>query len=75
MYLEETVRSDEIGESVEALSGVIRELAEQRQALRASGADEPELERNRLALVESHRRLAHALIERHLRAGPFRPAA
>jgi hypothetical protein len=51
---------------VEALEERVSSLALQRQALRAAGAGEPALERNRVALAHAQWELSHALIERHL---------
>jgi hypothetical protein len=54
--------------SVEELSAVIAELAAERQSLRARGADEGVLERNRIKLARAQWELSYALIERHLPA-------
>jgi hypothetical protein len=51
--------------SVEDLIGRIAQLVLERQSLRADGEGSPLLERNRLALVEAHQELSHALIARH----------
>ncbi|HXV03174.1 MAG TPA: hypothetical protein VFP24_06345 [Gaiellaceae bacterium] len=51
--------------SVEDLVSRIADLVLERQSLRASSADAPSLERNRLELVSSHWALSHALIRRH----------
>ena len=52
---------------VERLAAVIRQLVDERQRLRAEGADGERLERNRLELVQRQHELSLALIER------FRP--
>ena len=46
---------------LERIGGLVRE----RQALRANGADEDELEQNRRAIASSQWELSHALIERY----------
>ena len=52
---------------VDRLVAVIRQLVDERQRLRAEGADGERLERNRLELVHRQHELSLALIER------FRP--
>jgi hypothetical protein len=52
--------------SVEELTMRVGELATERQALRARGASELALERNRVKLARTQWELSHALIERHL---------
>jgi hypothetical protein len=52
--------------SAEELAGRIAQLVGQRQELRASGASEASLERNRIQLARAQWELAHALIDRHL---------
>jgi hypothetical protein len=51
--------------TVEELTARITELAAERQALRARGADAAALERNRVRIARSQWELSHALIERH----------
>jgi hypothetical protein len=51
--------------TVEELIGRIADLVLVRQSLRASGADQDVLERNRSELVSAHWELSHALIKRH----------
>ena len=51
--------------SVEDMIGRIADLVLVRQSLRANGADQEALERNRSELVSAHWALSHALIERH----------
>jgi hypothetical protein len=51
--------------SVEDLIGRIADLVLERQSLRAHDVDSALLERNRVALVQAHQALSHALIERH----------
>jgi hypothetical protein len=45
--------------------GRIADLVLVRQSLRANGADQDALERNRSELVSAHWELSHALIQRH----------
>ena len=52
-------------DKVESLTAWIGELVRERQDLRSGGADADMLERNRRRIVELHRDLAHALIERY----------
>jgi hypothetical protein len=54
--------------SVESLSEEIRGLVYERQTLRAIGASQEELERNRVELVRLQQELVQALIRRHLPA-------
>ena len=76
-YVEEAVVAhDEAAETVESLGEAISKLTAERQLLRARGAIAEDLELNRLDLIDLHRRLARALIERHVNAGStVRPAA
>jgi hypothetical protein len=53
--------------SVEVLQTEISLLCSQRQHLRASGAEEAELERNRLEIARLQWELSHALIVRYAR--------
>ena len=53
--------------SVEALQTEIAVLCSQRQHLRAAGALEGELERNRLEIARLQWQLSHALIGRYAR--------
>ncbi len=53
--------------SVEVLQTEISVLCTQRQHLRASGAEEVDLERNRLEIARLQWELSHALIGRHAR--------
>ena len=50
-------------------------LARERQELRAVGAADKKLERNRVALAHAQWELSHALIERHLPPPPPREHA
>jgi hypothetical protein len=52
--------------STEELTGRIAELVAERQELRARGARDGSLERNRLRIARAQWELAHALIDRHL---------
>jgi hypothetical protein len=54
--------------SVEALQARIADLSRERQDLRTLNAAEPELERNRLEIVEAQWDLSHALVRRYLPA-------
>ena len=54
------------GPSVEGLQERIARLVLERERLRASGARDSSLERNRLQIVRSHWQLSFALIDRHL---------
>jgi hypothetical protein len=54
--------------SVEALQARIADLSRERQDLRTLNAAGPELERNRLEIVEAQWDLSHALVRRHLPA-------
>ena len=53
-------------ETVEALTRNISTLTTERQALRASGAAETALERNRVKIANAQWELSYALIERYL---------
>jgi hypothetical protein len=57
---------------VERLVAAINELVFERQELRASGADNVLLERNRREIVSRQSELSRALVELHL--GSLRPA-
>ncbi len=59
-------RGDLVGPGVEELHELIAELVRERQQLRASGASQTSLERNRRQLARSQWELSHALIERHV---------
>jgi hypothetical protein len=52
-------------ESVEALQSTLESLVRERQHLRLAGAGQPELERNREAIVRRQRELGVALIARY----------
>jgi hypothetical protein len=52
--------------TVETLTEEIGRIVTERQELRASGADQGELEENRRRLADAQSRLSHLLIERHL---------
>jgi hypothetical protein len=54
--------------SVEALQARIADLSRERQDLRTLNAAEPDLERNRLEIVEAQWDLSHALVRRYLPA-------
>ena len=53
--------------TVEALQTEIGVLCSERQRLRAAGAEESELERNRLEIARLQQELSHALIGRYSR--------
>jgi hypothetical protein len=53
--------------SVEVLQTEIGALCTERQRLRAAGAGDGELERNRLEIARLQQQLSHALIERFAR--------
>jgi hypothetical protein len=55
-------------ENVEALLDRIQSLASERQLLRARGAGELVLERNRVQIARAQWQLSYALIQRHLPA-------
>ena len=55
-------------DSVEVLTQRLAEAVAERQALRAAGAEDEALERNRLEIGMLQRRIAEALIARHLPA-------
>jgi len=52
--------------SAEELTTLIGRLVAQRQELRARGASEAALERNRMQIARAQWELAHALIDRYL---------
>ena len=52
--------------SADELNAQIAHLVAERQELRAHGANEAALERNRLQLARAQWELGHALIDRHL---------
>jgi homoserine kinase len=54
--------------TVEELTRQIADLAAERQELRARGADDVVLERNRIKLARAQWELSYALIERYLPA-------
>jgi hypothetical protein len=62
-------------ENVEALLERIQYLACERQALRARGAGELVLERNRVRIARAQWQLSYALIQRHLPAPAEQNAA
>ena len=51
---------------VDTLSGELRKLVLERQALREHGAAADDLERNRIAIVRAQWQLSSALIRAHL---------
>jgi hypothetical protein len=53
-------------ETVESLTQRISTLTTERQALRANGATETDLERNRVQIARAQWELSYALIERYL---------
>ena len=55
--------------TAEELNALISQLVSERQELRAGGAEEAALERNRLRIARAQWELAHVLIDQH------RPAA
>jgi ribosomal protein L29 len=61
--------------SVEALVVRIGELVAERQELRAGGAPQAAIERNRRQIARAQWELAHALIDRYLPAEPAVSAA
>jgi hypothetical protein len=61
--------------SVNQLQRRLHWLVMERQSLRERGAAADVLERNRLEIVRSHRRLTYALIELHPRPDEFDRAA
>jgi hypothetical protein len=58
---------DAPAKSVEDLQAEIGVLCAERQHLRASGAEEHDLERNRLEIARLQQELSHALIGRYAR--------
>lgn len=56
--------------NVETLTELHAALVRERQTLRSSGADESELEQNRLAIVSCQWELSRALIQRYLPPPP-----
>jgi hypothetical protein len=61
--------------SADELNTRIARLVAERQELRASGAGEAPLERNRMKLARAQWELGNALIDRYLRQAPTRRAA
>jgi hypothetical protein len=55
-----------VGRTVEDVAEEVGRIVSERQELRASGADERELEQNRLRLVAAQADLTRLLLERHL---------
>jgi hypothetical protein len=55
-----------IGQTVESLTDEIGRIVAERQAMRAAGASQDELEANRRLLAATQSRLSDLLIERHL---------
>lgn len=53
------------GVTAEELNALISQLVAERQELRARGAEEAALERNRLRIARAQWELAHALIDQH----------
>jgi hypothetical protein len=58
--------TDTVAMTVESLSMRISALCAERQSLRTSGANETDLERNRMEIARAQWQLSHALIERYL---------
>jgi hypothetical protein len=54
------------GRTVEDVADEVGRIVSERQELRASGADDRELEVNRLRLVAAQADLTRLLLERHL---------
>lgn len=61
-----SMRRPSAEESVESLNVRISALCAERQSLRTNGANDTELERNRVELARAQSKLSHALIERYL---------
>ncbi len=61
-----TLRSTRRQENVETLGELHAALVSERQQLRTHGAENEELERNRLAIVQCQWELSRALIARYL---------
>jgi hypothetical protein len=61
--------------TAEELTTLIGQLVAERQELRARGASERSLERNRLQIARAQWELAHALIDRYLPEPAARTAA
>ena len=55
-----------VAHTVETLTAEIGRLVAERQELRATGASETELERNRRLLAGAQTQLSQLLIQRHL---------
>lgn len=58
-------RRSRVGVAAEELNALISQLVAERQELRARGAHEAALERNRLRIARAQWELAHALIDQH----------
>ena len=61
--------------TIEALNARIGELVVERQRLRAVGAAESALERNRVRIARAQWELSHALVERYLPQPVVEPVA
>jgi hypothetical protein len=55
-----------VGRTVEDVAEEVGRIVSERQELRASGADDRELEANRLQLVAAQADLTRLLLQRHL---------
>lgn len=67
-------RRGDVRHTIEALNARIGDLVVERQRLRAAGAAESVLERNRVRIARTQWELSHALVERYAPA-PVPPAA
>jgi hypothetical protein len=57
---------ERVGRTVEDVAEEVGRIVSERQELRASGANDRELEANRLRLVAAQADLTRLLLERHL---------